>query len=89
MTDNKQCKVCQTWARTDGRMTNHHPKCPSFVEERYLKASMDGAYYVVPESSANTLFADIGALEVGDKLTVEIVTMTKEEYDRLPEFTGF
>lgn len=80
---------CRNWARIDGRLTGHHPKCAGFVESRYAKATKEGVSYTVPEKEISTLFSDIGQLEIGDKLTVEIITMTKEEYDRLPEFTGF
>lgn len=61
--------------------------------KRFLRVSQgyEGSeWYVAPakgQESELVLLEEYG--EVGDKLVFEIVEMTQDEYDALPEFGGF
>ena len=80
---------CTSWARLDGRMTNHHPDCEHFKEERYVKITLDGGgTYVQAENDLSVLLAEIAESEPGSKWTLELIEMTAEEYAALPEFEG-
>jgi hypothetical protein len=80
---------CVTWARTDGRLTMHHPRCPSFEQSRYVRIRMEsGGIYVQPANELGSLLDEIKEADVGEKWTLELVEMTREEYARLPEFAG-
>jgi len=73
---------CMNWARIDGSMTNHHPRC-EFVNESLIdvwKVS-DGFthYYTDREDDANH---DKSMLITKEK-------MHREIYENLPEFQGF
>ena len=59
-------------------------------EKLYVKISLEGGgTYVQPiEAIADALDSEFDGANVGDKWTLEIVKMTKEEHDRLPEFEG-
>lgn len=80
---------CITWARTDGRLTSHHPRCPAFAERRFVKIKVEGGgCYTQPEDQLGVLLDEIKEAFVGAKWTLELVTLTQEEFDRLPEFAG-
>jgi hypothetical protein len=82
---------CFTWARTDGRLTTHHPLCGQFKEERFYRARLngEGIGYIVPHGDIGIIVGEVGELDEGDTLTVDVVRMTQEEHDALPEFDGF
>lgn len=80
---------CSTWARTDGRITDHHPNCHAFRQKRYVRIKLEGGgIYVQPEDDLNVLIDEVADAEPGAKWTLELIEMTKEEHDRLPEFDG-
>lgn len=80
---------CHTWARTDGRVTNHHPDCEKFEEERFVRITLEhGGTYIQPEAELGVLLDEIKDADVGAKWTLELIEMTREEHDRLPEFEG-
>ena len=59
------------------------------MKKRYVRITLDGGgCYAQPEEALNVLIDEIKDSEVGAKWTVELVEMTQEEYDRLPEFEG-
>lgn len=79
--------ACCNWARTDGQLTEHHPECPA--PRRFVKITLEGhGCYMQPEDKLNVLLDEIKESEPGAKWTLELVTMTPEEFDRLPEFAG-
>jgi len=85
-TTNTACR-CLGWARVDGRMTNHHPDCENFEELRYVKVSCGGGSYVIPLSDIQNISHEFE--DDDTELALTVVKMTREEYDRLPEFSGF
>lgn len=42
-----------------------------------------------PESAKDALMTEIENTEIGDKLVIEVIEMTEEEYSKLPEFDGW
>lgn len=85
-----QCK-CISWARTDGRLTNHHPNCSQFKEITYVKITHLEAQssYVQEVGKLNVAFdGEFDGAEAGDKWELELVKMTVEEFLELPEFQG-
>lgn len=81
---------CLSWARIDGRLTNHHLHCKHFKEEIYAKVSLDGGspYTMTMATLQAAVDADLQEAEAGTKLTIELVKMTAEEYDALADFQG-
>lgn len=80
---------CVYWARTDARSSRHHTNCPHFKEERFVRISMEGgATYLQPEADLRPLLDEIKEAGKGQKWTLELVLLTQDEYERLPEFTG-
>lgn len=81
--------ACWTWARTDGRISDHHPNCEKFAHRRFVRITLAGhGTYVQPEGDLRPLLDEIEEATPGAKWTLELVEMTPEEYDRLPEFAG-
>lgn len=56
----------------------------------YIRITLDGGgSYVQPmDDVLEALDAELDVLPVGDKLTIEIIEMSDDEYRRLPEFRG-
>ena len=48
-----------------------------------------GQYCIFPENARDGLMAEIETSEIGDKLEIEVLEMTEEEYSKLPEFEGW
>jgi len=82
---------CLTWVRTDARKTTHHPSCPEFKEHRFYRARMngEGKGYVVGVGELVTVLDELGELQDGDSLVIDVVKMTSDEFEALPEFDGF
>lgn len=76
---------CLNWCRTDGSMTDHHPRC-EYVDESLIdvwKVSYDGRHYYTDRDPA-----DEPEVLCGD----EVITkerMHREIYENLPDFAGF
>jgi hypothetical protein len=59
-------------------------------EGRYTKVTRNGASCIFDEDGLiDEIELFLEAEEPGDKMTLEIVSMTKDEYSSLPEFTGW
>jgi len=81
---------CLSWCRTDGSMTNHHPRC-EFVDE----SLMDVYSVRIPgeqHGCATHCEADAHNMAQEDPdapLEVVKIKMHREIYENLPEFNGF
>jgi hypothetical protein len=62
------------------------------MNNRYIKIKLHGGgSYIQPALEIlNAIDGELDGLEIGDKITIdlELVEMTDEEYNKLPEFTG-
>lgn len=60
---------------------------------RLTRPDIGGAGYYIPLASLRTghhgWFEELENNDIGDQLMIEFVHMTDEEYDALPEFTGW
>lgn len=77
--------ACETWARTDGKLTNHHPNCPRYNDSLIdvWRVAYDGTSYVTDHEPT------IEAEEISGVETVTKERMHRELYENLPDFTGF
>ena len=57
----------------------------------YIKISRENmGNYVQPFAKiANVVDAEFDGAEIGDTIQLELIEMTEEEYQRLPEFQGW
>jgi hypothetical protein len=64
---------------------------PRFV--KVTRNDTDGSYIEPPDKVLacvdGELVQGIEYWEVGDAITLTVIEMTQEEYDKLPEFTGW
>lgn len=60
-------------------------------KKKYVQVSLDGMIgYTQPLSAVSTAIeADFDCAELGTKLTLELVEMTEEQFENLPEFDGW
>ena len=48
-----------------------------------------GGYTQKIDGASDLIDAEFDGAEIGEKIVLELVEMTQEEYDALPEFTGW
>ena len=51
--------------------------------------AQSGHYFMPVEEAMSVVDGELDGAEVDDSLTLTVCEMTKEEYDALPEFTGW
>lgn len=88
MTDNAMSCECFGWERISDDLppSEHHPRCQHYAPERFVRLTYDGVRCILEPRDAEAVIAD------GDEphqYTVEDVWMSREQFDRLPEFEGF
>ena len=83
---------CLPWARTP-EMTSqggkfppaiHHPHCEDFKLIDYARVSHDGSSCILELNEAQALVEDDA-----EHYTIEPVQLTKDQFESLPEFSGF
>lgn len=59
--------------------------------KKYLRLEIEGrGYYAHPyEDSVDAILSEFESLDVDEEMKLKIVEMEEDEYNRLPEFTGF
>jgi len=57
---------------------------------KFVRIKLDGGgSYVQPITFLDQILSgEIDNMDTGDKLTLEMIELTQEEYEKLPEFTG-
>jgi hypothetical protein len=80
---------CNTWVRTDGKLTNHHPNCA-----RYNDSLIDVWRVSIPGETTGCICdteEDAKAFIDGDPEAYEItkIQMHRELVENLPDFDGF
>jgi len=79
-----QCE-CLTWAREGGsNPSDHHPRCPEYKLETFAEMEHDGAKCIVELREVAGIIGDEDCA-----YTVRRVRMTRDQFNRLPEFEGF
>lgn len=92
---NETACTCKSWCRADlcGQMINGHKYpapnhadgCPAQVRERFIRVSYGNASCVVEPHEADTFSEDL----LSDKYTFTEVMLTRDQFERMDEFTGF
>jgi hypothetical protein len=83
---------CGTWARLPHQGTHdykypppdHHPDCEDFKTERFLRVEYDGSWCVMEPMEASDLIGSGNG-----EYTTEQVFLTRDQFEKLPEFAGF
>ena len=57
--------------------------------ERYIKVSLGGISFTQPISEPMDVITLFDGADPGEKYIVEVVEMSAEDYEKLPEFDGF
>lgn len=65
-------------------MSNHHPNCEDFKQEKFTVVEHDGTRCVMEPQEAEAMLADSD-----EQYTVSTVMLTRDQFDRTPEFNGF
>ena len=65
-------------------MPRHAPMCDDYKTERFVRLIYDGSWCVMtPDDAADTI------KESADTYHTEDVHLTQDQFDALPEFSGF
>ena len=91
MDNDVNCK-CVTWCRTwevethgfKYPITKHHHNCPAFLQEEFAVVELDGTKCVMELNECESMSA-----ESDEDYTFNTVKLTRDQYERLNEFTGF
>ena len=82
---------CLPWARTP-EMTNHggkypsanhHPHCEDYKLQDYVRVTYDGSSCIMEPSEAQAV------VDSDSEYTTEVVQLTEDQFQALPEFSGF
>lgn len=82
--------ICQTWVRIPTEETarlpisNHAPGCLDYTLERFVRISIDGTSCIYEPADAQRFIED-----GGDDLVIGEVSMTRDQFENLAEFSGF
>ena len=82
---------CITWCRVPtadngGKypMSDHHQNCEDFKQEPFTRLEFDGTVCVMEPHEADAMLA-----ESDEEYTVSTVMLTRDQFERMPEFQGF
>lgn len=78
---------CRLWEETQGGKypaSAHHPRCSQFVTEEFTVLEYDGAWCVMEPGEAQQVIA-----ESEEQYNVSTVRLTRDQFENMPEFTGF
>jgi len=85
--------ICLTWCRVphgdNGEnypMSDHHPDCPEFKLERYVRLAIDedGPWCICTPKEAEMMEAD-----ADEPYIKRDVMLTRDQVEKMPEFDGF
>ena len=86
-TDVKPC-ACLSWCWAGVRFqakSKHHPSCPHYEGVTYKRIDFDGSFCIVEPRELADMTVDLE----GENFVVTDVTMTREEFESLPDFGGW
>lgn len=81
--------ICMTWCRVPKNgdrfpMSFHAPGCENFKQESFTRLELDGSACVMEEREAAAMLA-----ESDEEYVVSTVLLTRDQFERMPEFNGF
>lgn len=62
----------------------HAPTCEDYVTEKFTRVAFDGTSCIMEPHEAASMIE-----HAEDEYRVEMVLLTRDQFDRLPEFQGF
>lgn len=65
-------------------MPRHAPMCEDYKTERFVRVMYDGSWCVMEPDDAEDMIA-----ESGEEYQTEDVFLTRDQFERMPEFQGF
>lgn len=78
---------CRDWHETKGGKyppADHAPGCEDYKTERFLRVEHDGTACVMEPAEAEAMVA-----ESDEQYTVTPVFLTRDQFERMGEFSGF
>lgn len=88
--DGDMCN-CLTWCRVPTEnngwkypMSLHHPNCEDFIPEQFTRLEFDGVVCVMERQEADAMLDDSE-----EQYTVSTVMLTRDQFEQMPEFSGF
>lgn len=80
---------CDNWARADNSvvwpMSDHHPRCEHYRTEKFKRIGVRGhAGHQIVEMD---FVPD--PLDDGEEYEIDIIELTRDQFERLPEFMGY
>lgn len=83
---------CRTWCRVPDAepgggkypLSDHHPNCEDYKTEPFTRLEHDGTTCVMEPREAEAMLA-----ESDEQYTVTTVMLTRDQFERMPEFNGF
>lgn len=78
--------ICGTWARVpkdNFPPSDHHQDCGEFKPEVFARVEHDGTHCIMERHEAESMIAE------GGDYTITQVMLTREQFERLPDFGGF
>lgn len=83
----KENNWCRIWHETqDGKYppSEHAPGCNEYKQEEFTVIEYDGARCVMDMHEAKAMLA-----ESEEQYAVSTVLLTRDQFERMPEFNGF
>lgn len=80
---------CRTGEETQGGrfpMSNHHPQCEEYHAERYMSVGLGGVCCMMEPVEAEAMLRDADPEE---RYEVKNVWLTRDQFERMDEFTGY
>ena len=77
------------WEETqDGKYpaSDHAPSCEDFKTERFVRVGYDGTWCVMEPGEAFQMIEDS---EQPEDYEVEYISLTRDQFEKLADFTGF
>jgi hypothetical protein len=67
-------------------ISDHAPGCSEFKAERFTKLIFEGSFCIMEPHEAAAVVADN---DEGHEYQLQDVYLTRDQFDRLPDFAGF
>lgn len=78
---------CRDWSETQGGkypISDHAPGCENYNQEEFTRIENDDTACVMEPSEAEAMVNDSE-----EKYTVTLVMLTRDQFERMSDFTGF
>lgn len=87
------CKqMLRTWEETQGGRfpaSNHAPACEDFIKERFVSVELDGSRCLMEPDDALDYMDDVKYENDAENYKYTDIYLTRDQYEKMPEFAGF